>query len=110
MRVYASQDKNIKIDYTINDEIMGSKIKNPTNLYFNISVIDKDYNDKIQSIEIISNKGKIIASKKFNSNLAKLELKINKVKESYYYVKVVQNNNKTSVTAPIWIEKDDGRN
>lgn len=110
MRVYASQDKNIKIDYTINDEIMGSKIKNPTNLYFNISVIDKDYNDKIQSIEIISNKGKIVASKKFNSNLAKLELKINKVKESYYYVKVVQNNNKTSVTAPIWIEKDDGRN
>lgn len=109
MRVYATQDKNIRIDYTINDEVMGSTIKNPPNLYFNISVIDTDVNDKIQSIQILSNNGKVIANKDFNSNLAKLELKFNKFKDSYYYVKVIQSNGKVSVTAPIWIEKDDGR-
>lgn len=110
MRVYATQDKNIRIDYTINDEVMGSTIKNPHNLYFSISVIDTDSKDKIKSIEIISNNGAIVANKTFNSNLAKLELKLNKFKESYYYVKVIQHNGKTSVTAPIWIKKDDGRN
>ena len=104
MRVYATQDKNIKIDYTINDEIMGSTIKNASNLYFNISVIDNDIKDKIKKIDVISNNGKIIASKDFNSNLAKLEFKLNNLKNSYYYVKVYQNNNKVSVTAPIWIE------
>lgn len=110
MRVYATQDKNIRIDYTINDEVMGSTINNPHNLYFSISVIDTDKSDKIKSIEIISNNGIVIARKNFNSNLAKLELKLDKFKNSYYYVKVTQNNNKTSVTAPIWIEKNDGRN
>ena len=104
MRVYATQDKNIKIDYTINDEIMGSTIKDASNLYFNISVIDNDIKDKIKKIDVISNNGKIIASKDFNSNLAKLEFKLNNFKNFYYYVKVYQNNNKISVTAPIWIE------
>lgn len=109
MRVYATQDKNIRIDYTINDEVMGSTIKNPHSLYFNISVIDNDSSDKIKSIQIISNNGHIISSKNFNSNLAKLELKLTKFKDSYYYVKVIQNNGKTSVTAPIWVNKNDGR-
>lgn len=104
MRVYATQDKNIKIDYSINDQVMGSTIKNTSNLYFNISVIDNDLKDKIKRIEVISNNGKIVAYKNFSSNLAKLELKLSTLKDSYYYVKVYQNNNKISVTAPIWIE------
>lgn len=104
MRVYATQDKNIKIDYTINDQIIGSTIKNTSNLYFNISVIDNDYKDKIKKIEVISNKGKVVAYKNFNSNLTKLELKLSTFKDSYYYVKVYQNNDKISVTAPIWVE------
>jgi hypothetical protein len=104
MRVYATQDKNIKIDYTINDEVMGSTIKNTSNLYFNISVVDNDFKDKIQRIDVVSNNGKIIASKNFNSNLAKLEFKFSNLKDSYYYIKVYQNNNKVSVTAPIWVE------
>lgn len=103
MRVYATQDKNIKIDYTINDSVMGSTINNASNLYFNISVIDTDLNDKIQKIDILSNNGKVVASKQFNSNLAKLEFKLQCLKNSFYYVKVYQKNNKVSVTAPIWI-------
>lgn len=106
MRVYATQDKNLKIDFSINENIMGSTIKNTSNLYFNISVIDNDVKDKIKKIEIVTNNGKIAASKNFNSNLAKIDLKLLTLKDCYYYVKVYQNNNKTSVTAPIWIEFD----
>lgn len=106
MRVYATQDSNIKIDFTINDVIMGSTIKNTSNLYFNVSVIDKDVKDKIKKIEVVSNNGKVIASQDFNSNLSKLEFKLIELKNSFYYVKVYQNNNKVSVTAPIWIEFD----
>ncbi|MGL5348375.1 MAG: CehA/McbA family metallohydrolase [Peptostreptococcaceae bacterium] len=103
MRVYATEDKNIKIDYTINDLAMGSTIKKASNLNFCISAIDKDDSDKIEEIQVISNNGQIIKTKKFNSNLAKLEFTIKPNKNSFYYVKIIQHNNKISLTAPIWI-------
>ncbi len=104
MRVYASEDKNLKIDYTINDLPMGSTISKTSKLRFCVSVIDTDFEDKIEEIQIISNKGDIIKSKKFNSNLAKLEFSSKSIKNKFYYVKVIQKNDKISVTAPIWIK------
>ncbi len=104
MRVYATQDKNIRIDYSINELPLGSTITNSTKLNFSICAIDNDYNDKIKKIQVISNNGEIIRQKDFNSNLAKLEFNIKPTKNKFYYVKVIQNNNKVSVTAPIWIK------
>ena len=104
MRVYATEDKNIKIEYSINNLPMGSTIKNTSKLNFNISAIDSDYIDKINEIQVISNKGEIIKSKKFNSNLAKLEFSLKSKKNKFYYIKVIQNNDKISVTSPIWVE------
>ncbi len=103
MRVYATQDKNIKIDYFINDLPMGSFIDNGSKINFYISAIDNDEDDKIQKIEVISNNGKLINSKNFNSNLAKLEFSLKNINNKFYYVKVIQNN-KISVTAPIWVK------
>ena len=97
-------DKNIKIDYYINNLPMGSTLKNISKLNFYISVFDKDKKDKISKIEVVSNNGTIIKSQKFNSNIAKLEFKLNTNKNKFYYVKVYQDNNKLSVTAPIWIK------
>ena len=104
MRVYATEDKNIKIEYSINNLPMGSTIKNTSKLNFNISAIDSDYIDKINEIQVISNKGEIIKSKKFNSNLAKLEFSLKSKKNKFYYIKVIQNNDKISDTSPIWVE------
>ena len=104
MRVYATEDKNIKIDYSINNLPMGSTIKNTSKLNFSISAIDCDEKDKINEIQVISNNGEIIKSKKFNSNLAKLEFTLKSKKNKFYYIKIIQNNDKISVTAPIWIE------
>ena len=52
---------------------MGSTIINTSKLNFSISAIDCDEKDKINEIQVISNNGEIIKSKKFNSNLAKLD-------------------------------------
>lgn len=104
MRVYATQDKNIRIDYSINELPLGSTITNSTKLNFSICAIDNDYNDKIKKIQVISNNGEIIRQKDFNSNLAKLEFNIKPIKNKFYYVKIIQNNDKVSVTSPIWIK------
>lgn len=103
MRVYATNDKNLKIDYYINNLPMGSILKNIKNLNFYISVFDKDLKDNIQKIEVITNSGQIVKQKKFSSNIAKLEFNLESEKNKFYYVKVYQKNNKISVTAPIWI-------
>ena len=104
MRVYATEDKNIKIEYTVNNLPMGSTIKNISKLNFNISAIDSDEKDEITEIQVISNNGEIIKSKSFNSNMARLEFSLKSKKNKFYYIKIIQNNDKVSVTAPIWIE------
>ncbi|MGL5692782.1 MAG: CehA/McbA family metallohydrolase [Peptostreptococcaceae bacterium] len=105
MRVYASEDKNLKIDYSINDSPLGSTLNKPSKLNFSICAIDNDLDDKIKEIQVISNKGEIIKQKSFNSNLGKLEFSTPCNNNTFYYVKVIQSPNKTSVTAPIWIKK-----
>lgn len=104
MRVYATEDKNIQIDYTINDLPMGSTIQKASKLNFYISIVDTDSNDKINEIQVISNNGNIVKKKNFSSNLAKLEFSLKSNSNNFYYIKVIQKNGKTSVTAPIWIK------
>lgn len=102
MRVYATNDKNIKIDFNINNMPMGSTLHNISKLNFYVSAIDED--TLIDKIEIISNKGIIIKEEKFNSNYAKIEFNIDSIKNRFYYVKIYQENDKISVTAPFWIK------
>lgn len=104
MRVYATEDKNIQIDYTVNDLPMGSIIEETPKLNFSISIVDKDNIDKIEEVQVISNNGTIVKKENFNSNLAKLDFCLKPESNTFYYIKVIQNNNKISVTAPIWIK------
>jgi uncharacterized protein (DUF58 family) len=76
---------------------MSSTIKNTSKLHFNISAIDSDYIDKINEIQVISNNGEIIKSKSFNSNLAKLDFTLKSNKNKFYYIKVIQNNDKIGI-------------
>ena len=103
MRVYSTEDKNLRIDYTINKNIMGSILENQKKLNISITTIDEDSYDNTKEISIISNNGKIVASKSFNSNIATWNLSLKPIL-GYYYVKVIQNDNDVAVTAPIWIK------
>ena len=104
-RLYASEDKNIKVDFFINKSPMGSIIEKTKILKFIISAIDNDDKDKINKIEVYSNNNNLIESKYFNSNYAKLDFTLETVKkDTFYYVVITQNNNKKTITSPIWIE------
>ena len=86
---------------------MGSTIKNPSKLNFNISIVDTKIQNTIKNIYIISNNKKIIKNINCSSNLAKSEFTLNEFeKYSYYYLVIIQENNKMTVSAPIWIESD----
>lgn len=101
-QVYSSEDKNMTIDYTVNNQIMGSNLGEVENLEFNISINDEDKNDTIKKVSIIANGGVEVVSKEFNSNEVSWNFELNP-EYSYYYVKVVQEDKDIAVTAPVWI-------
>ncbi|MDU1201647.1 MAG: hypothetical protein E7A06_01765 [Clostridiales bacterium] len=104
-RTYVTNNANLNLEFTINNSHMGAIIQNPSKLNFNISAIDSNYQNKIKKIYIISNNNKVLKSIDCNSYLTKSEFTLKEFeKYSYYYLIVVQENKKTTVSAPIWVE------
>jgi hypothetical protein len=64
-RTYASLDKNLQCQYTVNGAIMGSTLSHPTTFNFDISVSDPDTgnaNDKITKLDIVKDGGLVAQS------------------------------------------------
>ncbi len=62
MHVYATEDKNLNIMYTLNDELMGSILdvsEDVKTLNISVSVDDPDPTDVIKSVEVVTNGGAI---------------------------------------------------
>lgn len=104
MSVYATEDKNLNISYTLNDQRMGSIISDvPTEpLKFALNIDDPDSTDVISKVEIITNGGRVASSKTFTSNSADWSFELPAAK-GYYYVRVTQADKNIAVTAPVWI-------
>ncbi|GAB6107367.1 S-layer homology domain-containing protein [Fusibacter bizertensis] len=106
MSVYATEDKNLNIDYTVNDLMMGSIISEvPTEpLKFAINISDDDNSDSIAKVEVISNGGRVVVSKTFASNVAQWDFELPSA-QGYYYLRVTEADKNLAVTAPIWVGK-----
>lgn len=104
MSVYATEDKNLEIQYTVNDQILGSTIAEvPTKpLSFDIRINDPDASDVISKVEIVSNGGRTLATKTFTENNIQWQFELPAV-QGYYYVRVTQADKNIAVTAPVWI-------
>ncbi len=58
-KVYATEDKNLEITYTLNDEYMGTIIKEvPESLELKVNLSDAD--DAIQKAEVIANSARVV--------------------------------------------------
>ena len=104
-RVYATEDKNLELGYTVNDLPMGTIIESvPEMLKFDVSVMDPDEHDSISKVELIVNSGKVAYTWDDPAELAKGILTVElKPEYSYYYVKVTEADGDLAVTAPVWV-------
>ncbi len=104
-RVYATEDKNLEIMYTVNDLPMGTIIeKAPETLNFSICLMDPDEADSIVKVELIVNSGKVAYTWDNAEELASGAVSVELEPEySYYYVRVTQADNDIAVTAPVWV-------
>ena len=104
-RVYSTEDRNLEVNYMVNDLPMGTIIETvPDKLKFDISVMDPDDTDSIVKVELIVNSGKVAYTWDNAQELAGGILTVELSPEySYYYVRVTQEDGDLAVTAPVWV-------
>lgn len=103
-RVYSTEDNDLSITYTLDDNIMGTILeKDAVGDKINISVDISDPTDsEIGKVEVIANGGLSIASKNISKNKDKVDFTLGS-NYSYYYIKITQKDGDIAVTAPVWV-------
>ena len=104
-RVYATEDKNLEINYTVNGQMLGSIISEvPEKLNIAVSVNDPDKTDSITKVEVVVNSGKTIYTWDNPADLATGNLTCTLDPDySYYFIRVTEGDGDLAVTAPVWV-------
>ncbi len=108
-RVYATEDQNLSIVYTLNDVPMGGIIDNFTDSAVKISVSLSDANDDdtIGTVQVIGANGVVLHTfDTITSNTAELDTELANT-SAYYYIRVIEGDKDTAVTAPVWVDQVD---
>lgn len=105
MRMYATEDKNLAVSYTVNGEQMGSSITVvPDQLTFDVTVYDPDKSDSISKAELVANSGKVVYTWDDPAQLAAGALTATLSPDySYYFVRVTEGDGDLAVTSPVWV-------
>ena len=106
LRVYATEDKNLQITYTVNGQPMGTVFsdKNPLKeMNVEITLYDPDTKDRIVKVELVSDGGVTTYTWDDASEIAEglLTCTMN-AEDSYYFVRVTQEDGDLAVTSPVW--------
>jgi len=109
-RVYATENSNLHIYYSINDSILGSILSRPLHCLAKIDIFDPDTSDvldKIALVQIITNEGNVVASIPCKDHKVHLtySLDMKYFDSAYYYLKIKNFRGEYAFTAPIWIEE-----
>lgn len=106
MRVYATEDNNLRINYTLNGEYMGTVFaEKPDAVNIKVVLEDPD-NEALGKVSVISNGGRVVASETLTSSKETLEFSL-PPDYSYYYIRVDEADHDIAVTAPVWIGEVD---
>lgn len=101
-RVYATQDSDLTVYYTLNGAVMGSIL--PKSEEAEITVFLSDPTDEaIGNVEVVADGGEVIDSAYVGTPSQVLELSV-PGGYSYYYLRVTQPDGDVAVTAPVWMD------
>ena len=102
-RVYATEDNDLSVYYTLNGYIMGTILEaGYLGDTAQVKVDLKDPTDAIKTVQVIANGGIVVAEKSVNAKEASVEFSFDN-NYSYYYVRVVEDDKDIAVTAPVWV-------
>lgn len=101
-RVYATQDSDLTVYYTLNGAVMGSIL--PKSEEAEITVFLSDPTDEaIGKVEVIADGGVVLDSADVGTPSQVLEMSVSGG-HSYYYLRITQPDGDVAVTAPVWMD------
>ena len=105
LRMYATEDKNLELTYTVNGLMMGSSITEvPDKLNIEVTVNDPDASDSIAKVEVVANSGKVAYTWDNAAQLGSGKLSATlDPSYSYYFIRVTQKDGDLAVTSPVWV-------
>jgi len=110
MRIYASNDYNASVNFSINDFILGSSILSPSNLSGTVQHLDADgegvsliqlYGGKVRGADAALVGTSVTSILNFTTTQAAGET-------WYYYAVITQADGNKIVTSPIWLTRPEG--
>ena len=104
-RVYATEDCDLEISYTMNGAYMGSILKKRhmgETAHLTIEFFEPTDNS-IGQVDVITNGGVVADSAYVEANCDSLQFSL-PAHSGYYYLRITQPDGDTAVTAPIWID------
>lgn len=100
-RVYATQDSDLTVYYTLNGAVMGSIL--PKSEEAEITVFLSDPTDEaIGNVEVVADGGAVL-TEQVGTPAQMLELSVSGG-YSYYYLRITQPDGDVAVTAPVWMD------
>lgn len=106
-RVYATEDTDLSIHYSMNGYTLGSRLKRwQLGETANILVTVSDPTDAVGTVEVIGEGGHSLASRTFEGQWATAEFSL-PTDQRYYYIKVTQPDGDVALTAPVWVEQEE---
>lgn len=100
-RVYATEDSDLSIQYTLNGAVMGSILSEKTENAVIEAKLSDPTDESIGTVEVIVNGGKVAAAKTVSEKEAIITFDL-KDDYAYYYLRVTQTDGNIAVTAPVW--------
>ncbi|MDO4565263.1 MAG: CehA/McbA family metallohydrolase [Clostridia bacterium] len=104
MNMYATEDDDLEILYTLNDERMGTVLSLDESETLRIHVEFNDPTDRVAKVSIIANGGQEVASKSFGTQSGVWDVEIPNT-YSYYYVRIDGADAQIAVTSPVWTKE-----
>lgn len=100
-RVYATEDNDLSILYSLNDNVMGSIIGEQDAIEIEAQISDPT-DSADMTVEVIVNGGLVIGSKTLSGGKGTVTFNFDSNDYSYYYLRVTQADKNIAVTAPVW--------
>ncbi len=106
-RVYATEDQNLTIYYYLNGALMGDIIQtNDAKVHITADISDPN-GERISTVSVIGENGLTVQTYTVTGSSCKLDVTIDNT-QPFYYLKIVEADGDIAVTAPVWVEPDEG--
>ena len=100
-RVYATEDNDLSILYSLNDNIMGSILPEQGSVTITAQISDPtDTGD--MTVEVVVNGGLVIGTQTVSGGKGTVNFRFDSNDYSYYYLRITQADQNIAVTAPVW--------